>query len=104
MYPKCKLRLEGNAEEEEFVTLPKNKTEDPVFEEGCMFTSKQPYTDKLIVDVIDVKGVDSLVGSVTIPIDYLITSPHQEFMNKSWSLEGGHASAKIYLSSKLYIV
>jgi Ca2+-dependent lipid-binding protein len=104
LYPKCKLRMEGGKSEEEFSTLPRNKTENPVFEEGFLFTSKQPNKDKLIVEVIDVKGIDTVLGTITIPIDYLITSPHQEFMNKSWSLDGGHPSAKIFLSSKLFII
>ena len=104
LYPKCKLRLEGGKSDEEFSTLPRNKTENPVFEEGFLFTSKQPNKDKLIVEVIDVKGIDTVLGTITIAIDYLITSPHQEFMNKSWPLDGGHPNAKMYLSSKLFII
>ena len=103
LYPKCNLRLEGGGSDEEFCTLPKNKTENPVFEEGFLFTSKQPNEEKLVIDVIDVKGVDTSLGTVTIPVDDLITAPNQEFMNKSWSLESGHPNAKIYLSSKLFI-
>ena len=104
LYPKCKLRLEGGKSDEEFSTLPRNKTEHPVFEEGFLFISKEPNRDKLVVEVIDVKGIDTVLGTVTIPIDYLITSKAQEFMNKPWSLDGGNPNAKIYLSSKLYII
>ena len=104
LYPKCKLKLQGGTSNDKFSTLPQHKTENPVFEEGFLFTSKHPSTDTLIVEVIDVKGIDTVLGTVTIPIDYLVTSPHQEFMNKSWPLDGGHPNAKIYLSSKLFII
>ena len=104
LYPKCKIRLESGKSDEEFSTLPRNKTEHPIFEEGFLFTSKQPESDKLILEVIDVKGIDSVIGSKTIPIETLILSPDQELMNKSWSLDGAHPKAKIYLSSKLYTI
>ena len=104
LYPKCKIRLESGKSDEEFNTLPRNKTEHPVFEEGCLFTSRKPDTDKLVVEVIDVKGIDSVIGTVTIPIESLILAPDQELMNKSWSLDGAHPKAKMYLSSKLFIV
>jgi len=65
---------------------------------------KRPETDKLILEVIDVKGIDSVIGTVTIPIETLILSPDQEFMDKSWSLDGAHPKAKIYLSSKLFTI
>ena len=104
LYPKCKIRLESGKSEEVYSTLPKNKTEHPVFEEGFLFTSKRPESDKLFVEVIDVKGIDSVIGTVTIPIESLIVSPDQEFMNKSWSLDGAHPKAKLYLSSKLFTI
>ena len=104
LYPKCKIRLEGQKSDEAFSTLPRNKTENPVFEEGFLLISNQPYKDKLLVEVIDVKGIDTVLGTITIPIEYLINSLHQEFMNKAWSLEGGHPDAKIYISSKLFNV
>ena len=104
LYPKCKLRLAGQKSDEAFSTLPRNKTENPVFEEGFLLISKQPNKDKLFIEVIDVKGIDTVLGTITIPIEYLITSLHQEFINKAWSLEGGHPGAKINISSKLFNV
>ena len=100
---KCKLRLEGGKPSEEFCTLPSYKTEHPVFEEGFLLLSEEPSRDKMVVEVVDVKGKDTVLGTVTIPIDYLETSENEEFINKSWSLDGGPPNARIFLSSKLYI-
>ena len=102
--PKCKVRLEGGNSTERFKTLPKSNTENPVFEEGFLLTSNEPNKEKLVVEVIDVKGIDTVLGVVTIPITYLMATEHKEEMNKGWTLEGGHPDAKIYISSKLYTV
>ena len=46
--------LNGRSDDE-FVTLPKSKTENPLFEQGWMMTSNDPWQDKLQVEVVDVK-------------------------------------------------
>ena len=102
--PKCKIKLEDANVIEKYSTLPKNKTGNPIFEEGFLFTSNQPSKEKIVVDVIDVKGIDTSLGCVTIPISYLINSEQKEDINRCWALEGGHIDAKIFLSMKLYTV
>ena len=46
--------LNGRSDDE-FLTLPKSKTENPLFEQGWMMTSNDPWQDKLQVEVVDVK-------------------------------------------------
>ena len=102
MQPKCKLKLEGGSSTEKFSTLPKNETESPVFEEGFLMTSKEPSKEKLIVEVKDTKGIDTVLGFVKIPIDYLMTIPQKEEIDKEWTLEGGNPDARLHMSVKLY--
>ena len=104
MQPKCKLKIEGGNSTEKLSTLPKNETENPVFEEGFLTTSKEPNKEKLIVEVKDTKGIDTVLGFVKIPIDYLMTTSKKEEIDKGWSLEGGHPDAKLYMSVKLYTI
>lgn len=103
LYCKCKIKLLGPTIEEEYTTQARNKSENPVFERGYMFTtSEDPNTDKLLIQVIDVKDIDKNLGTVTIPLNYLLASPDQELIDISWPLEGGHPKANIYVSAKLY--
>ena len=102
--PKCKIKLEDATVIEKYYTLPKNKTGNPVFEEGFLFTSNHPNKERIVVEVIDVKGIDTSLGSVTIPISYLINSEQKEDINRCWTLDGGHIDATIFLSMKLYTV
>ena len=104
MQPKCKLKVEGGNSTEKLSTLPKNETENPIFEEGFLTTSKDPNKEKLIVEVKDTKGIDTVLGFVKIPIDYLMTTSKKEEIDKGWSLEGGHPDAKLYMSVKLYTI
>ena len=103
LYPKCNIKLIGSPTDDKFNTDTKTKTENPVFEDSFMFTSKQPQNDKLLFEVINVNDSDTLLGTVTIPLDYLMTSLDQEFMDKLWPLEGGNPNAKMYLSAKLFV-
>ena len=100
--PKCKLKLEGGNCTEKFSTLPKPGTENPIFEEGFLFSCNEPQKEKLIIEVIDIKGIDSTLGFVKIPIDHLMASQNMEDIDKILPLEGGHPDARICISSKLY--
>ena len=102
IHPKCKLKLEGGNCTEKFSTLPKPGTENPIFEEGFLFSCNEPQKEKLIVEVIDIKGIDSTLGFVKIPIEHLMASQNMEDIDKSLSLEGGHPDARICISAKLY--
>jgi len=65
-------------------------------------TSKEPSKEKLIVEVKDTKGIDTVLGFVKIPIDYLMTTPQKEEIDKEWTLEGGNPDARLHMSVKLY--
>ena len=104
LYPKCEIKLNSSSTKEEFTTQSKNKTENPVFEQGYIFTSEQPQYDTLIFNVINAKDSDMSFGNVTIPISLLMASPNQEYINKILPLEGGSPSAKMSVSLKLYFV
>ena len=103
VYPKCRISLNGR-QDDDFTTLPRNKTENPLFEQGWMLTSTQPQEDEITIEVIDVKGVDTLLGKVQMPLKFLLDLPQREFFDMEMSLEGGHPSAKVSLSAKLYSV
>jgi hypothetical protein len=98
-YPKCNIKhTQGGSES----TAVKNKTGNPVFEEGFLFLTESVDTDNLTVEVVDSKGSDSL-GRVKIPLSFLKHSPRREFFNMDWDLEDGAcADASITLSAKLY--
>ncbi len=98
-YPKCNIKhTQGGFES----TAVKNKTGDPVFQEGFLFLSESLDTDNLTVEVADTKGSDSL-GRVRVPLSFVKHSPRREFFNVPWNLEDGVSTeATIVLSAKLY--
>jgi len=103
LYPRLRISLNGRSDDE-FLTLPKSKTENPLFEQGWMMTSNDPWQDKLQVEVVDVKGIDTAMGKVQVPLNFLMELPNQEFFDKEFPLEGGHQNARISMSAKLFSI
>ena len=103
LYPKLRISLNGRPDDE-FTTLPKSKTENPLFEQGWMMTSTNPWEDKLHVEVVDVKGIDSSLGKVCVPLAFVMDLPNQEFFDMEFPLEGGHANARLTMSAKLFSI
>jgi len=69
-----------------------------------MMTSNDPWQDKLQVEVVDVKGIDTAMGKVQVPLNFLMGLPNQEFFDKEFPLEGGHPNARISMSAKLFSI
>ena len=102
LYPNCKIELTNLSAKAEFTTGSKNKTENPKFEQGYIFSSDDLQNDQLNFLVSDTKTKDTNLGNINIPICCLRGSPNQEVNNKTWPLEGKYSNAKITLSMKLY--
>ena len=100
MQPRVELNITSSGSGN-FKTNPKLNTENPVFEEGFLLECKRPLNEYLNIKVVD---KDTTEGSLKIPIKFLIDSPNKEYLDKGWSLDGGHAEAEIFLSLKLYVV
>jgi len=102
-YPKCLLRHTQSGTVEE--TAVRNKTRDPMFEEGFMFLSDNVDTESISVEVVDSKSGEALLGRVKVPLSALKHSPRKEFFDMDFDLEDGPSQdAKITLSAKLYQV
>ena len=58
-----------------------------------------------LLQVLDHKSGNELLGSVSIPIDYLLNCPRLQFSDVAWNLDqAANPEAKIFISAKLYKV
>jgi len=104
IYPRLKISLNGRPDDE-FVTLPKTKTENPSFEQGWMMTSQNPLEDEVRVQVLDAKNGDACLGKISVGLNFILDLPNQEFFDMEFPLEGnGHSNARISISAKLYAI
>ena len=103
LYPKLRITMNSRVGDD-FTTLPKSKTENPLFEQGWMLLSDNIWEDTIQVEVIDVKGIDTSLDKVTIPITFIADLPDQEFFDMQWPLEGGHSEAGMAVSAKLFCI
>lgn len=102
-YPKCLLRHAQSGTFEE--TAVRNKTRDPIFEEGFMFLSDNVEAESISVEVVDSKSGEALLGRVKVPLSALKHSPRNQFFDMDFDLEDGPSQdAKITLSAKLFPV
>jgi len=87
---------------ESYTTKPRGPSEDPVFKEGHFFLSKNPTTDSIAVQVIDVK-TGLVMGTACLSVTYIIRLPDKQFTRMEWKLENtSNPGATIVLSAKLY--
>jgi hypothetical protein len=99
-YTRCLFKATQGGER---ATRVRSKTRDPVFEEGFTFTVRSVDTDALTVEVVDARNSDARLGSVKMPLSFLVRSPKREFFTMDWKLEGDVSpNATINLSAKLY--
>ncbi|XP_063599113.1 extended synaptotagmin-2-like isoform X2 [Penaeus indicus] len=96
--PTVQLRV---GDDKPLKTRKEQKANNPVFEEDFFLFVKDPRTEELKVEVIDMKTVQSL-GALKFSIVDLLTEPNLEILAKEYSLDG--SSAFIQLSMSLRIM
>ncbi|XP_063847082.1 extended synaptotagmin-2-B-like isoform X7 [Scylla paramamosain] len=90
----------GNSQQE---TVVKQRTNDPVFEEGFTFLVRNPRTQELKVEVVDNKTA-TVQGKIELDLKVLLKERNLEIMNEEYSLSGasgGLASLKMNLSLRV---
>lgn len=90
----------GNSQQE---TVVKQRTNDPVFEEGFTFLVRNPRTQELKVEVLDNK-TSTVQGKIELDLKILLKERNLEIMNEEYSLSGasgGLASLKMNLSLRI---
>lgn len=90
----------GNSQQE---TTVRQRTNDPVFEEGFTFLVRNPHTQELKIEVVD-KKTDVVQGKIELDLKVLLKERNLERMNEEYSLSGasgGLAVLKLNISLKI---
>jgi len=87
---------------EAFTTKPRGPTENPVFQEGHFFLSKNPGFDSIAVQIVDHRS-GLLLGSTNVRVSYIQGLPGQQFSRQEFTLSNSlNLEATVVLSAKLY--
>lgn len=90
----------GNSQQE---TTVRQRTNDPVFEEGFTFLVRNPHTQELKIEVVD-KKTDVVQGKIELDLKVLLKERNLERMNEEYSLSGasgGLAVLRLNISLKI---
>ncbi|XP_047484214.1 extended synaptotagmin-1-like [Penaeus chinensis] len=93
--PIVRLRVGDVARPQE--TREEQKANNPVFEEDFILFVKDPRTEKLKVEVIDMKTGQSL-GALEFSVVDLLRQPNLEILEKEYSLDESSASIQLSMS------
>lgn len=97
--PYVKMHV-GNTE---FETAFKNRTNDPVFEEGFTFLVRNPKTQEFKLEIWD-KKTETIQGKLELDLNILLKNEKMEVMGEEYSLSGstgGMATVKLNLSLRI---
>ncbi|KAK3874660.1 hypothetical protein Pcinc_020410 [Petrolisthes cinctipes] len=92
--------LVGNSQKE---TTVRQRTNDPVFEEGFTFLVRNPRTQELKIEVIDHK-TSVVQGRIEVDLNVLLKERNLEVLNEDYSLSGasgGLATLKVNLNLRI---
>ncbi|XP_071513242.1 extended synaptotagmin-2-B isoform X6 [Panulirus ornatus] len=90
----------GNSQQE---TTVRQRTNDPVFEEGFTFLVRNPRTQELKIEVLDHK-TNQLQGKIEVDLNVLLKERNLEILNEEHTLSGasgGLAALKLNLTLRI---
>lgn len=96
--PQVELRVaQGDVQ----TTWPKYYDQDPVFEQGFVFTVVNPHADDLHIRIIDVGHKNAVIAQTVIRTSDLLAQPNMEYSHQPFHLKGSGGGASIIMAAQL---